>query len=71
MVTNLIRKPPVYFRPPYGKINGRVNNIATTLGLKSILWNCRSADSSTEPAIILDGPLIYKKEGNRFLLSYN
>ena len=60
IVTNLIRKPPVYFRPPYGKINDRVNNIATTLGLKTILWNCRSADSSTEPAILLDGPLIYK-----------
>ena len=60
IITNLIRKPPVYFRPPYGKINDRVNNIATTLGLKTILWNCRSADSSTEPAIILDGPLIYK-----------
>jgi peptidoglycan/xylan/chitin deacetylase (PgdA/CDA1 family) len=60
IITELIRKPPVYFRPPYSKINKRVNNIATTLGLKTILWNCRSADSSTEHAIILDGPLIFR-----------
>jgi peptidoglycan/xylan/chitin deacetylase (PgdA/CDA1 family) len=60
IITELIRKPPVYFRPPYGKINDRVNNIATMLGLKTILWTCRSADSSSEPAIILDGPLIYR-----------
>jgi peptidoglycan-N-acetylglucosamine deacetylase len=59
IITNLIRKSPLYFRPPYGIINDRVNNIATSLGLKTILWNCRSADSSTEPTIILDGPLIY------------
>jgi len=58
--TNLIGKSPVYFRPPYGSINDRVNNITKALGLKTVLWSCRSADSSTEPAIILDGPLIYK-----------
>ncbi len=40
-------------------INDRVNNLAAVIGLKTILWNCRSRDSSTEPAIILGGPLIY------------
>jgi peptidoglycan/xylan/chitin deacetylase (PgdA/CDA1 family) len=60
IITNLIRKPPVYFRPPYGSIDDRVNNIAKTLDLKIVLWSCRSADSSTEHAIILDGPLKYK-----------
>jgi peptidoglycan-N-acetylglucosamine deacetylase len=59
IITNLIRKSPLYFRPPYGTINDRVNNIAKSLGFKTILWNCHSTDSSTEPAIILDGPLIY------------
>ncbi len=60
IITNLIGKPPVYFRPPYGSINDRVNNIAKELDLKTVLWSCCSADSSTEPAVILDGPLIYK-----------
>ena len=60
IITNLIGKSPVYFRPPYGSINDRVNNITKALGLKTVLWSCRSADSSTEPAIIPDGPLIYK-----------
>lgn len=60
MITNLIGKPPVYFRPPYGSINDRVNNIAKALDFKIVLWNCRSADSSTEQAIILDGSLKYK-----------
>jgi peptidoglycan-N-acetylglucosamine deacetylase len=60
MITNLIGKPPAYFRPPYGSINDRVNNIAKALDLKTVLWSYRSADSSTEPAIILDEPLIYK-----------
>jgi peptidoglycan/xylan/chitin deacetylase (PgdA/CDA1 family) len=60
IITNLIGKSPVYFRPPYGSINDKVNNITKALGLKTVLWSCRSADSSTEPAIILDGPLIYK-----------
>ncbi len=60
IITNLIRKPPVYFRPPYGSIDDRVNNIAKALDLKIVLWSCRSADSSTEPAIILDGSLKYK-----------
>jgi peptidoglycan-N-acetylglucosamine deacetylase len=59
IITNLIGKPPMYFRPPYGRINDRVNIIAKELDLKTVLWSCRSADSSTEPAIILDGPLIY------------
>jgi peptidoglycan-N-acetylglucosamine deacetylase len=59
-ITNLIGKTPVYFRPPYGSINDRVNNITKALDLKTVLWSCRSADSSTEPAVILDGPLIYK-----------
>jgi len=60
IISNLIRKPPVYFRPPYGSIDDRVNNIAKTLDLKIVLWSCRLADSSTEPAIILDGSLKYK-----------
>jgi peptidoglycan/xylan/chitin deacetylase (PgdA/CDA1 family) len=60
IITNLIGKSPVYFRPPYGSINDKANNITKALGLKTVLWSCRSADSSTEPAIILDGPLIYK-----------
>lgn len=60
IITNLIGKTPVYFRPPYGSINDRVNNITKALGLKTILWSCRSADSSTEPAVILDGPLLYR-----------
>jgi len=59
IITSLIRKTPVYFRPPYGNIDDRVNNIAKALDLKIVLWSCRSADSSTEPAVILDGPLIY------------
>ena len=60
VIANLIGKPPVYFRPPYGSINDRVNNVAKALDLKTVLWSCRSADnSSTEPAVILDGPLIY------------
>jgi peptidoglycan/xylan/chitin deacetylase (PgdA/CDA1 family) len=60
VITNLIGKTPVYFRPPYGSINEKVNHKAKELGLKTVLWSCRSADSSTEPAILLDGPLIYK-----------
>ncbi len=60
IITNLIGKTPFYFRPPYGNINDRVNNIAKALDLKTVLWSCRSADSSTEPAFILDRPLIYK-----------
>ncbi|MGA9187206.1 MAG: polysaccharide deacetylase family protein [Methanosarcina sp.] len=60
IITNLIGKNPVYFRPPYGSINDRINNIAKALDLKIVLWNCRSADSSTEPALILDGSLKYK-----------
>ena len=60
IITGLIGKTPVYFRPPYGNINDRVNNVAKALDLKIILWNCPSADSSTETAIILDGPLKYK-----------
>jgi peptidoglycan/xylan/chitin deacetylase (PgdA/CDA1 family) len=56
ILTNLIGKTPVYFRPPYGSINDRVNNIAKALDLKTVLWSYRSADSSTEPANILDGP---------------
>ena len=59
IITNVIRKSPAYFRPPYGIINDRINSIATKIGLKTILWNCVSADSSTEPAVISDGPLIY------------
>lgn len=59
VTVNLIGKIPVYFRPPYGSINDRVNNMAKALDLQTILWSCRSADSFTEPTVILDGPLIY------------
>jgi len=59
IITNLIGKTPVYFRPPYGSINDRVKNIAKALDLDTVLWNCRSADSSTQPVNILDAPLIY------------
>lgn len=60
IITNLIGNPPVYFRPPYGSINDRVKNIAKTLDLSTVLWSCRSADSSTQPVNTLDGPLIYR-----------
>jgi peptidoglycan-N-acetylglucosamine deacetylase len=60
IITNLIGKTPLYFRPPYGSINDRVNNVAKALDFKTVLWSCRSADSSTEPVVILNGPLIYK-----------
>ncbi|MDQ1254138.1 MAG: peptidoglycan-N-acetylglucosamine deacetylase [Euryarchaeota archaeon] len=60
IITNLIGKTPVYFRPPYGSINDRVKNITKALDLDTVLWNCRSADSSTQPVNILDGPLIYR-----------
>jgi len=59
IITNLIEKTPVYFRPPYGSINDRVKNITKALDLDTVLWNCRSADSSTQPVNILDAPLIY------------
>ena len=59
IIIDLIRKNPVYLRPPYGAIDDRVNNLASVIGLKTILWNCGSGDSSTEPAIIPGGPLIY------------
>jgi peptidoglycan/xylan/chitin deacetylase (PgdA/CDA1 family) len=59
IITNLIRKNPAYFRPPYGTINDRVNNLATKIGLKTIYWNCGSADCSTKPIAIHDGPIIY------------
>lgn len=60
IITNLIGKKPVYFRPPYGSTNDKVNNIAKALDLKTVLWSCRSADSSTESDVILDGSLKYK-----------
>lgn len=60
IITNLIGKTPVYVRPPYGSVDDRVNNIAKELDLKTILWSCRSADSSTESAIVFDGSLKYK-----------
>jgi peptidoglycan/xylan/chitin deacetylase (PgdA/CDA1 family) len=55
----LIGRPPVYFRPPYGSVDDKVNNITKALDLKTVLWSCRS-DSSTEPGIILDGSVKYK-----------
>lgn len=60
IITNLIGKKPVYFRPPYGSTNDKVNNIAKALDLKTVLWSRRSADSSTESDVILDGSLKYK-----------
>lgn len=60
IITNLVGKTPVYFRPPYGRINDRVNEIAKMLGLKTVLWSCHSADSSTEPGIFPCGSLKYK-----------
>lgn len=60
IITNLIEKAPVYVRPPYGSIDDRVNEITKALDLKIVLWSCRSADSSTEYATILDGVLKYK-----------
>jgi peptidoglycan-N-acetylglucosamine deacetylase len=60
IITNLIGKTPLHFRPPYGSINDRVSNVAKAFDFKTVLWSCRSADSSTEPAVILDGPLIYR-----------
>ncbi len=60
IITNLIGKKPVYFRPPYGSIDDKVIKIAKALDLKIVLWSCRSSDSSTEPGIILDGSLKYK-----------
>ncbi|WP_410509036.1 polysaccharide deacetylase family protein [Methanosarcina hadiensis] len=60
IITNLTGKAPVYFRPPYGSIDDRVNKISKVLGLKTVLWSCRSADSSTETAIVPDGSLRYK-----------
>ncbi|WP_440945570.1 polysaccharide deacetylase family protein [Methanosarcina sp. T3] len=59
IITDLIGKNPVYFRPPYGSVDDRVNKIAKALDLKIVLWSCRSADSSTEHGIILDGSLKY------------
>jgi peptidoglycan/xylan/chitin deacetylase (PgdA/CDA1 family) len=60
IITDLIGKKPVYFRPPYGSVDDRVNKIAKALDLKIVLWSCRSADSSTEHGIIFDGSLKYK-----------
>jgi len=60
IITNLIGKPPVYFRPPYGSFDDRVSDIAKDLNLKIVLWSCRSADSSTEPSVIPDRALKYK-----------
>ena len=60
IITGLIGKNPVYFRPPYGIVDDKVNKIAKALSLKIVLWSCRAADSSTESGIILDGSLKYK-----------
>ena len=50
----------MYFRPPYGSTNDIVSKIAKALDLKIVLWTCRSADSSTENAILPDGSLKYR-----------
>lgn len=60
IITGLIGKPPVYVRPPYGRVDDRVNYITKALDLKTVLWSCRSADSSTEPATVPGGPIKYK-----------
>ncbi|HIH73792.1 MAG TPA: polysaccharide deacetylase family protein [Methanosarcina sp.] len=60
IITDLIGKTPVYVRPPYGSVDNRVNSIIKELGLKTILWSCHSADSSTEPDVIPGGSLKYK-----------
>jgi peptidoglycan/xylan/chitin deacetylase (PgdA/CDA1 family) len=37
---------PVWFRPPYGAVDGRVSTIAASLGLHTTLWNVDSRDWS-------------------------
>lgn len=42
----VIGRAPAMMRPPYGKINDQVINIASTRGVKLILWSIDSLDWS-------------------------
>lgn len=46
-ITNLTRKKPMYFRPPYGVTNPNVAVAVTHTGHKVIGWNVRSLDTVT------------------------
>lgn len=52
-ITNLTRKKPRYFRPPYGVTNPNVAAAATHTGHKVIGWNVRSLDTVTQSKEIL------------------
>lgn len=44
VIENITGKAPVYFRPPYGETDDRVNNLAGSLGLTSIMWSLDTND---------------------------
>jgi peptidoglycan-N-acetylglucosamine deacetylase len=47
VITNLTRKKPTYFRPPYGVTNPNVAVAVTHTAHKTIGWNVRSLDTVT------------------------
>lgn len=43
---------PVWFRPPYGSINKKIENVAEELGLKTILWTDDPRDWSRKATAV-------------------
>ncbi len=42
---------PVYFRPPYGKINRRVERIVRSIGLRTVLWTALARDYESKNSL--------------------
>ena len=67
VIQNVTGKTPEYFRPPYGETDGRVDSLAGTLGLTSIIWSIDINDGQSPGVDAIFNTLMSAQNGSIIL----
>ena len=70
-IENVIKKKPLFFRPPFGITTPRYKKAISALNLKSIGWSIRSLDTKTDDAKALYNSVTKKISDGSILLFHD
>lgn len=71
LIERTIGENPLFFRPPFGVTNPRINSLINRSGMKSVAWSFRSLDGGSRPAEKIIENVKHKIKGGDILLFHD
>lgn len=71
LISDIIGEKPVFFRPPYGVTNPRIQQLVSKTGMKSVGWSFRSFDTTSRSNDKIMEAMIKNIKGGEILLFHD